>query len=292
MTSSTNGRSPQRSSSGAMVVSVVAGVIVFALLIGAGIAIAQQATTQWIARSSALVLPSKPVSPDQLPGYYETLSRGQIVTTLAELVRLGEFQTEVADQLSLSEAQRKIVDLDVNVVADTAMLQVIATSEDPNLAVAMVDGVVEASTTYIGDLVLPYALVPVSKGSSNLTESGMSTAMVIGIFSLVALVAGLAVQQGVLHLARLNDRRRTGRRTPSHTDPPLPDPPSPKHSPPKQHSTTEAATADAAGTKASGGEASDGKAAGAKAQDDTKARGKKAPGKKAPGAKASGATKR
>lgn len=57
MTSSTNDRSPQRSSSGAMVVSVVAGVIVFALLIGAGIAIAQQATTQWIARSSALVLP-------------------------------------------------------------------------------------------------------------------------------------------------------------------------------------------------------------------------------------------
>jgi capsular polysaccharide biosynthesis protein len=269
-----------------MVVSVVAGVIVFALLIGAGIAIAQQATTQWIARSSALVLPSKPVSPDQLPGYYETLSRGQIVTTLAELVRLGEFQTEVADQLGLSEAQRKIVDLDVNVVADTAMLQVIATSEDPNLAVAMVDGVVEASTTYIGDLVLPYALVPVSKGSSNLTESGMSTAMVIGIFSLVALVAGLAVQQGVLHLARLNERRRTGRRTPSQTDPPLPDPPSAKHSPPKQRSTTEAATADAAGTKASRAKASDGKAAGAKAQDDTKA-----PGKKAPGAKASGATK-
>lgn len=263
-----------------MVVSVVAGVIVFALLIGAGIAIAQQATTQWIARSSALVLPSKPVSPDQLPGYYETLSRGQIVTTLAELVRLGEFQTEVADQLGLSEAQREIVDLDVNVVADTAMLQVIATSEDPNLAIAMVDGVVEASTTYIGDLVLPYALVPVSKGSSNLTESGMSTAMVIGIFSLVALVAGLAVQQGVLHLARLNERRRTGRRTPSQTDPPLPDPPSAKHSPPKQRSTTEAATADA-GTKASAAKASDGKAAGAKAQDDTKA----------PGAKASGATK-
>jgi len=280
MTNTTDGRSPKRNSSGPMVVSVVAGVIVFALLIGAGVVIAQQATTQWIARSSALVLPSKPVSPEQLPGYYETLSRGQIVTTLAELVRLGEFQTEVADQLGLSESQRAIVELDVNVVADTAMLRVIATSEDPNLAVAMVDGVVEAATTYVGDLVLPYALVPVSKGSSNLTESGMSTVMVLGIFSLVALVAGLAVQQGVLHLARLGGRRSAGRGTQPLADSADPHPPATNGNPPKKDPSNQAARAEASTTEGSAAETPA-----------AKPRGKKAPGKKASGAKASGAKK-
>lgn len=285
MTNATEGRPPQRSSSTAMVVSIVAGILVFVLLVGAGFVIAQQATTQWIARSSALVLPSKPVSPDQLPGYYETLSRGQIVTTLAELVRLGEFQTEVADRLALSESQREIVALDVTVVADTAMLQVVATSEDPNLAVAMVDGVVEAATTYIGDLVLPYALVPVSKGASNLTESGMSTAMVIGIFALVALVAGVAVQQGILHLARLAGRRSTGRGAQSHADHPIPDPPAAKTDPTKQRSATEVAAAEAPTAPTSSAKAP------RKASADKKPSNKKATSKKPTGATASDAPK-
>jgi capsular polysaccharide biosynthesis protein len=190
-----------------VVASIIAGIVVFTLLLVAGIVVSQSATIEWVARSNALVLPSKPVDSDQLPGYYETLSRGQIVTTLAELVRLGEFQAEVADRFGLSDAQRDFVDVTVNVVADTAMLQVVATSEDPQLAVAMVDGVVEASTAYIGDLVLPYALVPVSTGSNNLTETGMPASVVFGVFALVALVAGLLVQQATLHLIRLAMKR-------------------------------------------------------------------------------------
>ena len=225
MTNNTESRTPHRRPTGATVASVIAGIVVFALLLAAGVAVAQRTTTQWIARSSALVLPSQPVSPEQLPGYYETLSRGQIVATLAELVRLGEFQAEVADRFELSESQREFVLLEVNVVADTAMLRVVATSEDPNLAIAMVDGVVEEATTYIGDLVLPYALVPVSSGASNLTESGLGTPIVIGIFGLVALVAGVAVQQAVFHLARLNERRRANRATPSSSNSAVPTPP-------------------------------------------------------------------
>lgn len=201
-----------------MAVSVIAGVVVFVLLAAVGIALAQNSTTQWVARSSALVLPSKPVSSEQLPGYYETLSRGQMVTTLAELVRLGEFQTEVADDLDLSDSQREFVEVTVNVVANTAMLQVVATSEDPNLAVAMVDGVVGAATTYIGDLVLPYSLVPVSAGLNNLTETGLSSALVIGVFLLVALVAGIAVQQAILQLMKWSGRRRSGPAAPAGSD--------------------------------------------------------------------------
>jgi hypothetical protein len=99
------------------------------------------------------------------------------------------------------------VDVTVNVVTDTAMLQVVGTSEDPQLAVVMVDGVVDASTAYIGDLTLPYALVPVSTGENNLTETGMSALILFGVFALVALVAGLVVQQATLHLTRLITKR-------------------------------------------------------------------------------------
>lgn len=218
MTDTTEGRTPRPRVSRPMVVSIVAGIIVFAILAAVGVALSQNSTTQWVARSSALVLPSKPVSSEQLPGYYETLSRGQMVTTLAELARLGEFQTEVADDLGLSDAQRDIVEVTVNVVANTAMLQVVATSEDPNLAVAMVDGVVGAATTYIGDLVLPYSLVPVSAGVNNLTETGLSTALVVGVFLLVALVAGIAVQQAILQLTKWSEHRRSSRTESSGSD--------------------------------------------------------------------------
>ena len=189
-----------------MVVSIIAGTVVFLLLLGVGYLVSRNATSGWVARASALVLPSKLADPEQLPGYYETLSRGQIVTTLAELVRLGEFQAEVADRLGLSDAQREFVSISVHVVTGTAMLQVVASSEDPKLAVAMVDGVVDVSTVYIGDLLLPYSLVPVSGGSNNLVESGQSPSTMFGIFAVVALVAGLAVQQATLHLMRVNRR--------------------------------------------------------------------------------------
>jgi len=211
MTNTTDDRSPQALSSSPMIVSIIAGVVVFVILATVGVVLSQNVSKQWVARSSALVLPSKPVSSEQLPGYYETLSRGQMVTTLAELVRLGEFQTEVADQLGLSDSQRDFVAVTVNVVANTAMLQVVATSEDPKLAVAMVDGVVEASTGYIGDLVLPYSLVPVSAGLNNLTETGLSTDMVIGVFLLVALVGGIAVQQAIFQLMKWSQHHYSGR---------------------------------------------------------------------------------
>lgn len=218
MTNTADTATPSPHSRGPMVASIIAGVIVFALLLAAGVIVSANATTEWVARSSALVLPAKPVDPDQLPGYYETLSRGQIVTTLAELARLGEFQDEVADQYGLSEGQREFVDVEVNVVADTAMLQVVGTSDDPQLAIVMVDGVVEVSTAYIGDLVLPYALVPVSTGANNLTETGLSSSMVLGVFAIVALVAGLLVQQATLHLARLvKQRSRSGANRPGAT---------------------------------------------------------------------------
>ncbi len=215
----------------ATIASIAAGLIVFVLLFSTGVILSQSVHTQWVARSSALVLPSKPVNPDHLPGYYETLSRGQMVTTLAELVRLGEFQTDVAEQLSLTGPQRESVGLTVNVISDTAMLQVAATSEDLNLTVAMVDGVVMAATDYVGDLGLPYALVPVSAGVNNVTETGMSAPLVIGVFSLVALVAAVAVQQAIYRLIRLTDQRHTARASTSgtdaidHEDPTTPEPP-------------------------------------------------------------------
>jgi hypothetical protein len=211
MTDTASSSKQQRPPSKPIVVSVIAGIVVFLLLAAAGIVVSSNSSTQWVARSSALVLPAKPVNPAHLPGYYETLSRGQIVTTLAELVRLGEFQTEVADQFGLSDSQREFVALTVSVVPDTAMLSVVATSEDPDLAAAMVDGVVQAATRYIGDLTLPYALVPVTAGANNLSESGQSTAVVIGVFTLAALVAGLVVQQATLQLMKLTEQRNPDR---------------------------------------------------------------------------------
>ncbi len=195
----------------ALLVSIGSGIVVFALLMAAGFAYSGRLSSQWTARANVLVLPGQPVNPDHVPAYYETLSRGQMVRTLAELVRLGEFQTETADRYGLTEAQRESVDMSVIVVADTAMVQVVATSTDPNLAVAMVDGVVDLSTVYVADLSLPYALVPVGEGANNVSEFGPSQALVIVVFALVALGLGIAYQQAIYRLAWLAKRREARR---------------------------------------------------------------------------------
>jgi hypothetical protein len=72
----------------------------------------------------------------------------------------------------------------------------------------MADGVVEASTLYVGDLDLPYALVPVGKAANNVNEFGPSAAIVITVFTLVALAIALAYQQAIFRLARLVRRWR------------------------------------------------------------------------------------
>lgn len=203
-----------------LVVSIGAGIVVFALLMAAGFAFSRSVTPEWTARANVLVLPGQPVNPDQVPAYYETLSRGQMVRTLAELVRLGEFQTETGDRYDLTEAQRESVELSVIVVADTAMLQVFATSGDANLAVAMVDGVVDLSTQYVADLSLPYALVPVGEARNNVSEFGLSQSLVLVVFGLVALSLGVAYQQAIYRLAWFAKRRQTRRLRSSEADSP------------------------------------------------------------------------
>ncbi len=204
-------------------VSISAGLVVFALLMTAGFAYSRSVVPEWAARANVLVLPGQPVNPDQVPAYYETLSRGQMVHTLAELARLGEFQTETADRYGFTEAQREAVELTVIVVAETAMLQVVATSEDPNLAVAMVDGVVDLSTQYVADLSLPYALVPVGEGRNNVTESGLPQSLVLLVFGLVALGLGVAYQQATYRLAWFTKRRQVRRSQASKTGQPADD---------------------------------------------------------------------
>lgn len=209
MTSRTTKQTQQRRDPLPLLVSIGAGLVVFVLLMAAGFAYSRSVVPEWSARANVLVLPGQPVNPDQVPAYYETLSRGQMVQTLAELARLGEFQTETADRYGFTEAQREAVELTVIVVADTAMLQVVATSEDANLAVAMVDGVVDLSTHYVADLSLPYALVPVGEGRNNVTESGLPQSLVMLVFGLVALGLGIAYQQAIYRLAWFAKRRQS-----------------------------------------------------------------------------------
>jgi hypothetical protein len=187
---------------------VAAGIVVFVLLMTAGYVYSSRLDPQWTARANVLVLPAQPVDPDHVPAYYETLSRGQMVQTLAELVRLGEFQADAGDRYGLTDEQREAVDVEVIVVADTAMVQVMATAADPNLAVAMVDGVVDLSTKYVADLSLPYALVPVGEADNNVTEESISRGLVVVVFLLVAIGLGIAYQQAIYRLAWLAKRRQ------------------------------------------------------------------------------------
>src|SRR5262245_13331740 len=128
---------------------VVAGVVVFALILAAGWGYLATQPRRWSAKSAVLVLPAQGRNPATAPDYYETLSRGQIVETFAQILRLPGFEAAAAARLGLPEAALRDLDASVQVVPNTAMITITVTAPDRGEAELMADGIVAGATTYI-----------------------------------------------------------------------------------------------------------------------------------------------
>ena len=103
-------------------VSVLAGALAALLVVLAGAAIAFTSTTKWTAESVLVVLPNADLSASDSAAYYETLSRGQIVATFAEVADNQRFQDQAEASLQLTDAQRAGVTTAVTVSAPTVRL--------------------------------------------------------------------------------------------------------------------------------------------------------------------------
>lgn len=185
----------------------MAGLLVAALVTAVGSAFALTRPARWSANSSLLVLPRTDLDPDLVAGYYDTLSRGQIVNTYAQILRLQSLADTAARGAGLSPAAAEQVEVDVRPVPDAAVIDVYVTAATAGDAERVADGVVSAAVSYIAQLRSPYVLSTVSAATGTARRTGLGVLTVVGLVAIVGAVVGAAVQQGLWLLATRRQRR-------------------------------------------------------------------------------------
>ncbi|MFT4166299.1 MAG: hypothetical protein QM650_13750 [Microlunatus sp.] len=180
--------------------SIIVGAAVAALILAAGFAVALTTPKLWTAESQLVVLPSANLDDAESAAFYETLSRGQLVGTFAEVSSNHHFQQQAADQLKLSAPQQEGLTSEVTVVPDTSVILIRVTATDSVLAERMADAMNAISRQYLAGLSKPYQAQAVSsaEGTAYLSSTSPTTLAAAGV--VVALIAGLAVQQALYHL--------------------------------------------------------------------------------------------
>ena len=180
--------------------SMVVGAVVAVLLLVGGVFYALSQQREYTAESMLVVLPATELDESTSASYYETLSRGQIVATFAEVASGPNFRQQAERELALSGEQAESVTTEVTVVPNTSVILIRSTAPSAELAQQMVEATTRVSVKYLASLSQPYRVVPVPTGNDAADPSGLSPLVLIGAAVAVALVAGVAVQQAVYHV--------------------------------------------------------------------------------------------
>ena len=192
--------------------SIVAGAVVGGLVLLVGSVLVLTRSSAWTGEASAVVLPAPQDDAQALAGYYDTLSQGQVVATMAQMTGLERFTTAAGDALRLSRAEREEISVHVKVIPDTAVVTVRTEAPSARLAERMSDSVLDQTRRFVDGLGQPYRLELVSSARGTAEGSGAGTARSLGVIALVALVTGLAAQQAVQQLGAALDGTSTSTR--------------------------------------------------------------------------------
>ena len=179
--------------------SIVVGVAVALLLLVAGVVFATVSKAQWTAESVSVVLPGTELNEADTASYYETLSRGQIVATFAEVASNARFEQQAEQNLGLDASQQAAVTTEVTVAPSTAVVLIRVTSDDRQVAEQIAQEMTSVSQTYLQGLARPYRLEVVNPGTGTAYRSSTSPLVLVVAAVVVALVGGLAIQQAVYH---------------------------------------------------------------------------------------------
>lgn len=180
--------------------SLLAGGLVALLIFIAGAVLALGQKTTYTAEAVVVVLPGAELDDSAAASYYDTLSRGQIVGTFAEVASAQRFEQQAEERLSLTDGERATATTTVSVVPATSVLSVRASAEDAELAERLADETMASTTEYLGSLSEAYRLEVVSTAQDSAFSSSTSPTLIFGLSVAVAPIAGLAVQQAVYHL--------------------------------------------------------------------------------------------
>jgi capsular polysaccharide biosynthesis protein len=180
--------------------SIIAGAALALLALLGGMAVAVTQQRVWTAEAVAVVLPARALDDATSAAYYETLSRGQIVATFAEVASNLRFEQQAEDRLQLNSSVRTSLTTRVTVVPDTSVILVRVTSPNAVLAEQVADTTTAIVAEYLGKLAQPYRIDSVNSARGTAYSSSTSPVLLVIATIVVALVAGLAFQQAVYHL--------------------------------------------------------------------------------------------
>jgi len=181
-------------------ISIIVGMVVAGLIVIAGGILALNTKVKWTAEAVVVVLPAADLDAADSAAYYETLSRGQIIATFAEVADNLRFEQQAEESLGLDDAQRAAVSTKVSVVPDTSVILIQATAETAAVAEQVADQTTTLASGYLAGLSKPYRTDVVHSAQGSGYFSGTSPAVLFLLGIIVALIAGLASQQAVYHL--------------------------------------------------------------------------------------------
>lgn len=180
--------------------SLVLGMVLALLTLAAGAALAATRPQSYTAESVLVVLPRANLDDATSAAFYETMSRGQIVGTFAEVANNPGFQRQALDGLGLGPAQRRSVSTAVTVVPDTSVILVRVSARTSPVAEQVADATAKQATTYLSRLSTAYQTQVVYSAAGSATSSGLSPVVLMALAAVVALALGVAAQQAAYHL--------------------------------------------------------------------------------------------
>lgn len=182
----TMGRHRTRNS---VLLGVLSGLLVLGIL-GAGTYLTRP-TAAWTSEVSLLVRPEVPDAERSVAGYFENLSNGRVVQTYAEILRSRQLGADGTSDPTVT----------VHVVPGTFLIRVVVTAPDRAAAAAAGARLGEESVAAIEALDQPYVLRVVGPAGDNVESTGGLQPELLGVVALVALLAGVGVQQLVWWLS-------------------------------------------------------------------------------------------
>jgi|SRR4051794_7160340 capsular polysaccharide biosynthesis protein len=147
------------------------------VLVGGGVFWMMQ-PEQYRATTTLVVLPD--ASAAEAASYYDTLSQGQITTTIAEILGLR------------TSGGGPSTDVKVAVVPDTSLIKITATAHAPRTAEALASNALGQAQPYFDQLGAPYAISVVQDAAGTAQRLGLSTPVLGGVVLAVALIAAVA----------------------------------------------------------------------------------------------------
>ncbi|MFI5959066.1 hypothetical protein [Cryptosporangium sp. NPDC051539] len=187
------------------------------LVLVAGVAFALTQQGRYKAETSLIVLPASTLDAQSQASFLETLSRGQVTATMAEVAQSGRFETEAEKALGLSASEAEDTTVTVTVVPSTSVLLIDAEASSPEVAEQLADRTAALSGAYLQSMIKPYTASQVRPAEGTAYAAGTATWVVLAGTVIAALAVALAVQQAAYQVLQARRSKRRPLRRPAYS---------------------------------------------------------------------------